>query len=152
MSGVILPHDHFGSHLDDQRRTIDEDLELQNFQYAGEVLADVWSPLVVDGHPTVAEYIKPSQSELPVENILKKSQSWMDRHVNTSQYFTQVVKCSDLECCDLPRSSYFKCMNTRFLPAPLPMTYTSEGVRIPSLSSICDPAKGRFPRLAVQRC
>ncbi len=57
LSGVILPHDHFGSHLDSQRRTIDEDLELQNFQYAAEVLADVWSPLIIDGHPNVAEYI-----------------------------------------------------------------------------------------------
>jgi hypothetical protein len=87
LSCVILPHDHYGSLLDDQRRTIDTDLELRNFQYAGEVLADVWSPLVVDGHPTVAEYIQPHQSKLPVAEIFTKQQSWMDRHVRTSQYF-----------------------------------------------------------------
>ena len=36
LSGVILPHDHFGNHLDHNNNTIDEELELQNFEYAGE--------------------------------------------------------------------------------------------------------------------
>jgi hypothetical protein len=51
------------------------------------VLADVWSPLVVDGHQTVAEYIQLHQSQLPVADIFTKQQSWIDRHVRTSQYF-----------------------------------------------------------------
>ena len=37
LSGVILPHDHFGTHLDNENDTIDEELELQNFEHAGEV-------------------------------------------------------------------------------------------------------------------
>lgn len=128
LSGVIFPRDHCGSHLDDQRRTID--LELRNFQNAGEVLADVSSPLVVDGHPAVAEYIQLHQSKLPVEKSLKKPQSWTDRHVRMSQYFTQVVKGSESEYCSPSRSSYFKIMDTYVLPAPLSMTYTSEGVGV----------------------
>ena len=143
LSGVILPHDHFGSHLDSQRRTIDEDLELQNFQYAAEVLADVWSPLIIDGHPTVAEYIQPHQSELSAETLLKKPQSWMDRHVRTSQYFTQVVKCSSFQCCSTPRSSYFNLID-QFLPAPFPVSYTPEGLKIPN-PSVADPVKHKFP-------
>ena len=41
LSGLILPHDHCGSHLDNNGKTIDSELEKQNFQKAGEVLADV---------------------------------------------------------------------------------------------------------------
>ena len=32
LSGVILPHDHFGTHLDYNNKTIEEELELQNFE------------------------------------------------------------------------------------------------------------------------
>ena len=31
LSGVILPHNHFGTHLDHNNKTIDEELELKNF-------------------------------------------------------------------------------------------------------------------------
>ena len=34
-SGVILPHNAFGTHLESQRRTIDGDLEKQNCRAAG---------------------------------------------------------------------------------------------------------------------
>ena len=47
LSGVILPHDHFGTHLDNENDTIDEELELQNFEHAGEV----------KDHPVVAEFV-----------------------------------------------------------------------------------------------
>ena len=47
LSGVILPHDHFGTHLDNENDTIDEELELQNFEHAGEV----------NDHPVVAEFV-----------------------------------------------------------------------------------------------
>lgn len=43
LSGLIIPHDRFGSHLDEQRRTIDEELEKENFAFAGETLAEIWS-------------------------------------------------------------------------------------------------------------
>ena len=35
LCGLIIPHDKFGSHLDDQRRTIDIELERKTFEYAG---------------------------------------------------------------------------------------------------------------------
>ena len=52
-TGLILPHDSFGTHLDSQRRTIDEELEERNFAKAGEILGEVWSELLLDGHPVV---------------------------------------------------------------------------------------------------
>ncbi|KAJ6639411.1 hypothetical protein Bhyg_12155 [Pseudolycoriella hygida] len=41
LCGIILPHDHFGTHLDDQGRTIDIGLEKTNFSFAGTALAEV---------------------------------------------------------------------------------------------------------------
>ena len=50
LSGLILPHDSVGSHLDDSGKTIAEDLEKQHFIKAGEILAEVWSNTVIDTH------------------------------------------------------------------------------------------------------
>lgn len=32
LSGLVLPYDYFGNHLDDQRRTVDDELELKKFK------------------------------------------------------------------------------------------------------------------------
>lgn len=53
--GIILPYDHYGTHLDNQGNTVDIDLEKINFSYAGKALAEVWSETVIDGHVTIAE-------------------------------------------------------------------------------------------------
>lgn len=55
LTGIILPHERFGTHLDSQGRTTDTELEKKNFSYAGTALAEVWSDTVIDGHVTVAE-------------------------------------------------------------------------------------------------
>ena len=49
LSGVVLPHDHFGTHLNSQGETIDIDLERNNFAHAGKLLAEIWSDTVSDG-------------------------------------------------------------------------------------------------------
>ena len=51
LAGVILEHQHFGTHLDDRGNTIDEELELKNFEHAGSILAEVWRQMVFDGQP-----------------------------------------------------------------------------------------------------
>lgn len=106
LSGLILPHDHFGSHLNSKCETIDVRKEKLNFQFAGEVLSQVWSDTEIDGYPTIAEYILPELSDL--ETIEKKDEQWIAKHVQSSQYMTQIVKCGDLSCCSAARSSYFK--------------------------------------------
>ena len=57
LSGVILPHDHFGTHLDNNNNTVDEVLELKNFEHAGEIVAEFWSKLVINDHPVVADFV-----------------------------------------------------------------------------------------------
>ena len=58
LTGVVLPYDKFGSHLDASGKTIDEELEVKNFQAAGEVLADIWHEMEIDGQKVTAEFIQ----------------------------------------------------------------------------------------------
>ena len=59
LAGLILPHDHFGSHLNDSGSTINVELEKLNFRKAGQMLAETWNQTVIDSYPCVAEYINP---------------------------------------------------------------------------------------------
>ncbi|CAF1291047.1 unnamed protein product [Rotaria sordida] len=59
LAGLILPHDYFGSHLNDSGVTTNLELEKLNFRKAGQILADTWNQSVIDGYPCVAEYINP---------------------------------------------------------------------------------------------
>lgn len=144
LSGVILPHEHYGSHLDSQGRTINEDLEKINFKFAGETLAEIWSNVVIDQFATVAEYINPDKSELDAAGLISKDQEWFDNHVRTSQYFTQIVKCQDIKCCDKVRSSYFSVLPSRFFPLPIPINQTTDGLKAPE---IADAGSHKFPSL-----
>lgn len=78
LSGIILPHDHFDTHLDGQDNTVDEDLELKNFRYAGEVLSEVWNEVVIDGHITTTQwqYVDPEGSELDYGALSRKDVAW----------------------------------------------------------------------------
>ena len=46
LSGVILPHDHFGTHISNCDKSINEELELQNVEFTGGILTEIWSKLV----------------------------------------------------------------------------------------------------------
>ena len=108
LSGLILPHEHFGSHLDSQGRATDEALEKANFKMAGETLAEVWSQVVIDQFPTIAEYIVPEKCELDPESLIAKDTNWFQQHVRTSQYFTQIVKCDMQTCCSKCKKFIFQ--------------------------------------------
>ena len=54
LTGVILPYDTFGSHLQNGK-TVDSELEKNNFKAAGETLAQIWNDLEIDGHNVMAE-------------------------------------------------------------------------------------------------
>ena len=59
LSGLVLPHDYFGTHLNLSGYTVDADLEKSNVKKAGEVLAEVWTMDRIDGQPVLAEFIDP---------------------------------------------------------------------------------------------
>lgn len=89
LTGLILPHDSYGSHLNDSGKTINPTLERENFQKAGEILAEVWSSVLIDGHKVVAEYIKPKDSLSLVPDLT--DEQWYADHVRESQYLLQVL-------------------------------------------------------------
>ena len=124
LSGVILEHDKFGSHLDAKGVAVDKDLQLKNFEYAGRTLGEIWSGLVIDGNPVVAGFI---EDDAPVI-VGTKSEEWKACHVRQSQYFLQIVKCTDPKCCSSFQSSYLKVIPKRFLPPPLPLVLTRNGI------------------------
>jgi len=147
LAGLILPHEHYGSHLDKQGNTVNDELETANFAFAGKTLSEVWSGMVIDGFPVVAEYIGPDECECNSNDLRTVTIQWRNMHVRQSQYFTQIVKCLNHDCCRLPRSSYFNLIPDRFLPPPVPLIQTADGLRAPDIGC----CEGRFPSVFLQR-
>ncbi|OQV20241.1 hypothetical protein BV898_05795 [Hypsibius exemplaris] len=117
ISGMIFPHDVLGSRLNASGKTVDAELEKQNFAKAGDALAGVWSGTMIDGYPVLARYI-PSEEPKSVYNDM--NEEFMAKHVRTSFYFIQIVRCNDLPCCrGRWRSSFPKVFSDRFLLIPI---------------------------------
>ncbi|KAK3925661.1 Transient receptor potential cation channel subfamily A member 1 [Frankliniella fusca] len=131
LTGVILEHDHFGSHLNSSNKTIDLALEKKNFEHAGKVLAEIWGAMSIDGHPVVAEFISEQSTDTPP----MPCPEWYERHVRESQYFLQIVKCNDWLCCDEPRSDIKNVLPDGFIPAPFPLRRTEKGLLVPEPTS-----------------
>ncbi|KAG7170138.1 hypothetical protein Hamer_G012382 [Homarus americanus] len=74
LAGVILPQDHFGSHLNFNGENVDEELDEQNFAHAGKIPADILSATVTGGYRTAAEYVDPQEKNEP--ETLEKSPPW----------------------------------------------------------------------------
>jgi hypothetical protein len=138
LSGLILPHDAYGTHLDSQCRTFDKALELKNFQKAGETLATVWSENTIDGHEVFAEYIIPNIE--PPSVVPQPTEDWKSIHLRQSHYLLQIVKCNNRQCCKEWRSQYFKLFPDRFVPPPLLMHKSEAGFAL--CSSSCNVAHG----------
>ena len=101
LAGIILPYETFGSHLNAQEITIHINHEKSNFEKVGEIFAEVWNEAVIDSFPVIAAWwggIKAEEPSYP-------QQEWLNSHVRASQYFLQIVKCNDEECCEAPTSS-----------------------------------------------
>ena len=102
LSGIILPADTYGSHLDSSNKTVDDELEYKNFRAAGEVLSEVWSEVNLDGFPVVARF-QPPGSSVSLDTV---DPAWSAAHVRQSRYLLQIVKCDKLTCCSAPRVQY----------------------------------------------
>ena len=57
LSGAILEHNKFGTHLDANGVTVDKGLVLKNFENTGYTLDEIRSGLLIDGNPVVAEFM-----------------------------------------------------------------------------------------------
>ena len=96
MTGTILDHEHFGSHLNSNRETVNHELELKNFQHCGEHLSKLFNEMVYDGFPTNARYVDPKEKP---ETFQDMTGDWENTHVRRSKYCLQIVMCGNPECC-----------------------------------------------------
>ena len=124
LSGVILPVDTFGTHLNNGL-TVDEELEERNFEAAGGVLAEIWSKLVIDGHPVRSEYVNMK----PTDDITQftVSAAFKSKHLIQTQYMTVALKCDDRQCCNAPKTMIGKFFPDRRVPTLIPYKQTQAG-------------------------
>ena len=62
--GLVLDHEHFGSHIGPNGKIINEELEKKNFFHAMNVLASICSKTVIDKNPVYAEAIPIPESKV----------------------------------------------------------------------------------------
>lgn len=131
LAGVILDYEHFGSHLDSQKKTVDIELEKQNFKYAGEVLCDLWNDMMIDKYPVFATYVDPEEAD-KINDPDKIDHFWFAKHVRSSQYLLQIVKCNDESCCKKYRSNLRTILPNGFLPPPVKVKPNKNGILEPA--------------------
>lgn len=51
------------SYLNDSGKSVNSAIEPENFQKAREVISELWSSVLIDGHKVGAEYIKPESNQ-----------------------------------------------------------------------------------------
>ena len=148
MAGVVLPHDTFGSHIHNGQTT-DIELEKKNFKAAGEVLAELWSNLEIDGFEVKAEFIDEPASDEIKEFVA--TPFFRNRHVFESQYLTCYLKCDDRTCCSAPRTSVSAFFPHRRIPALIPIARTFSGMTALTLGPEVAQNQIKFPTLAARQ-
>ena len=94
------------------------------FFKAAEILSEVWSSTVIDGHPVDCAAVEIGNSfEAPTPDP-----EWVSRHVLQARYSLQVVKCDDTRCCKPFVSDWPLVFPDRFIPPPAVYQYDSIGV------------------------
>ena len=86
---------------------------------------------MLDNFPVFCEYVNDaSLISVPVD------EKWVTSHCLISQYFLQIVKCSDIAFCGELRTNWSSVFPNRFFPAPLPSRLSSVGPIVPCASDI----------------
>ena len=62
LAWIVLSHDSFRTHLDENRKTIDDVKELQKFRKAGETLSEIWSKMTIDDYEVSAKWVDQSDN------------------------------------------------------------------------------------------
>ena len=132
MTALVLPYQTFGSHLNSSGVTIGEDLEKDNFKAAGKVLSEVWTNLVIDSYPVVAEFIDTPPSDRTMH--YKVTPLFRSRHVFETRYMTVYLKCDDLSCCSRPKTVVASYFPGRRIPPLIPIYQTTSGPKAMDLS------------------
>ena len=124
LAGLVLPHDHYGSHLDSCGKTIGIELEKMNFYKAAEVLSEVWSQTVIDGYPVECNAVPIGKEYIPPN----PDPVWVSNHCLQSRYCLQIVKCRDIACCSPFETNWLTVFNNRLIPFPAIYKYAKHGM------------------------
>ncbi|CAG8775471.1 30566_t:CDS:2 [Gigaspora margarita] len=77
LAGIMLPIDHFSTHLNSQGKVIDEELAMKNFRFSGEKLCDIWRRDKIHEKPVQVEYLDTHDNLLADMEI---SWQWIEEH------------------------------------------------------------------------
>lgn len=61
------------------------------------------------------------------------TEAWKQRHVKQSQYLMQIVKCANIDCCKPVRTNIRDFLKDQFLPAPIPLVRSTQGLKLGKL-------------------
>ena len=147
MTGVVLPHDTYGSHLNNGK-TFDIELEKKNFKAAGETLGEIWSELKIDECEVKAEYIEHAPSQETIKYEI--SPVFRNKHVFETQYMTAYLKCDDRTCCSPYKTSIQSFFPHRRLPCLIPISKTVSGMVPLPLEPEVYKKNIQFPTLATR--
>ena len=143
LAGVILDHESYGKHLDASGKTVDPELEVKNFEKAGETLAEIWNRVVIDEFDVSAEYIRPEGKDMGTKgtstNPKFRNETWKAIHVRQSRYCLQIIKCDDRQCCSPRRSNIADIIPGGFLPPPVPYKRSERGLAPATLAESTQP-------------
>ena len=68
--------------IDNNNNIVDKEPALKSFEYAGQILAGLWSKLIINDHPAVAEFFW----EEPLYITITNSKEWKTSHACELQY------------------------------------------------------------------
>lgn len=118
LSGIILNHEHHGSHLDQNGKTVDIEKEKLNFRHAGETLASIWNQSSIDNFTVLASWKDAVEEKLLENEFPEIDYQWFAKHASWGYYCLQLVKCDNLNCCTQLRSPLKNILSQKFLPIP----------------------------------
>ncbi|CAG8820678.1 40192_t:CDS:2 [Gigaspora margarita] len=104
LAGVVLPIDHFGTHLNSQSKVINPELALKNFKYAGEALCDIWRHDLIFGKNVNAQYIEEFTTSFKnlqfegtdkekIEELERQNKETQKKNQKTSQKNDDLTEC-----------------------------------------------------------
>ena len=94
----------------------------------GEVLAEVWNMLVM---VTVWWLVNTWRVLRGKSYPVAYEEQWVTKHCRISQYFLQILKCTDEKCCDPFWTNWLDVFPCRFLLAPVQFRQSTGGPTVP---------------------
>ena len=122
LMGIILPYDSYGNYLDESGKTINVELEKKFFK-AAEILSNIWSETVINGHLVDSQALPLAQAFIPPTTNAK----WVAEHMHQTRYTLKIVKCQNQAFCESFVTNWLVVFPDRFVPFPAIYNYKSNG-------------------------